>query len=100
VIYLCIWRGTERSAGFDLFSVTNTTIEPSGVALIETGIQVQLPVGTYGRIAPRSGLARKEMIGVGGTYTGLHSKTYTWFIHSVNYGDFQLVSSIQTMKAL
>jgi dUTP pyrophosphatase len=61
-------RGTENSAGFDLFSVTSTIIEPNGVSLIETGIRVKFPEGTYGRVAPRSGLAIKEMIGVGGVY--------------------------------
>jgi dUTP pyrophosphatase len=59
-------RGAMRSAGFDLFSITNTIVEPGSNAVIETGIKVKLPNGTYGRIAPRSGLAVKESIGVGG----------------------------------
>jgi dUTPase len=60
-------RGTEGSAGFDLFNVTDTTIKPNDNAVIETGMRVQFPMGTNGRIAPRSGLAVKELIGVGGT---------------------------------
>lgn len=32
---------------------------------MKTDIQVQLPPGTYGRIAPRSGLALKNFIDVG-----------------------------------
>jgi dUTP pyrophosphatase len=33
--------------------------------LISTGIAVQIPPGSYGRIAPRSGLAYKHFIDVG-----------------------------------
>jgi hypothetical protein len=76
-------RGTAGSAGFDLFSVTNTVVEPNGVALIETGIRVKLPDGTYGRIAPRSGLAIKELIGVGGNFSFPQNKL-GWFISCTN----------------
>lgn len=34
--------------------------------LIETGLVIQVPEGTYGRIAPRSGIALKHGIAVGG----------------------------------
>ena len=34
--------------------------------MIKTDIAIQLPHGTYGRIAPRSGLALKHQIDVGG----------------------------------
>jgi len=37
-----------------------------GSTLIKTDLKVQLPKGTYGRIAPRSGLAVKNNITVGG----------------------------------
>lgn len=40
-------------------------ISPRGKALISTGISVQIPIGNYGRIAPRSGLAVKHFIDVG-----------------------------------
>ncbi len=36
-----------------------------GKALISTAISMAIPVGNYGRIAPRSGLAAKNMIDVG-----------------------------------
>lgn len=34
----------------------NTTVPARGKALVQTGLKVSVPSGTYGRIAPRSGL--------------------------------------------
>ena len=36
-----------------------------GQSLVETGIMIGLPEGTYGRLAARSGLASKMVIVVG-----------------------------------
>ena len=58
-------RMTEGAAGYDLSSCERTVVPPWGKALIRTGIALRLPNGTYGRIAPRSGLALKHSIAVG-----------------------------------
>lgn len=58
-------RGSDRSAGYDLYSTSNVIIEPQGKALIPIGLTIALPKGTYGRIAPRSGLAVNHFIDVG-----------------------------------
>ncbi len=39
-----------------------------GKELIKTDLQIELPPGCYGRVAPRSGLAWKNFIDVGGSY--------------------------------
>ena len=59
-------RGSPCSAGLDLFSAESKIIEPRDRARIRTDIAIKLPPGTYGRIAPRSGLAANHFIGVGG----------------------------------
>lgn len=41
-----------------------------GKQVVLTDIQVELPEGCYGRIAPRSGLAAKNFIDVGGKLEG------------------------------
>lgn len=41
------------------------TVPARGKQLVMTDIQVQLPEGCYGRVAPRSGLAVKNFIDVG-----------------------------------
>eukprot|EP01066_Platyproteum_vivax_P008601 Platyproteum_vivax@DN3640_c0_g1_i2.p1 len=40
-------------------------IEPHGKGIVPTGLCIALPEGTYGRVAPRSGLAAKKHIDVG-----------------------------------
>ena len=50
----------------DIFSTESKIIESYDRARIRTDIAVKLPPGTYGRIAPRSGLAANHFIGIGG----------------------------------
>ncbi|XP_040476589.1 deoxyuridine 5'-triphosphate nucleotidohydrolase, mitochondrial isoform X3 [Ursus maritimus] len=82
-------KGSARAAGYDLYSLTGIgerekgvcddsneerkekvsaydyTLPPMEKALVKTDIQVALPSGCYGRVAPRSGLAAKHFIDVG-----------------------------------
>ena len=103
-------RNSSSAAGYDLYSSEDIIIEPHTRNLISTDIAIAVPYGTYGRIAPRSGLSVKHGIDVGAgvvdeDYRGNvkillinHSdKTY-----EVKVGDriAQLVlESIQTPKA-
>uniref|UniRef100_A0A8B9GDD9 Deoxyuridine 5'-triphosphate nucleotidohydrolase n=1 Tax=Amazona collaria TaxID=241587 RepID=A0A8B9GDD9_9PSIT len=57
--------GSARAAGYDLYSAYDCDIPPMGKAVVKTDIQVALPSGCYGRVAPRSGLAAKHFIDVG-----------------------------------
>lgn len=52
-------RGSEHAAGLDLYSIVNVSIPARGYASVSTGLSVNIPIGFYGRIAPRSGLAAK-----------------------------------------
>ena len=67
-------KGSPRSAGYDLYSAENKLIQPRGKATIATDLVISVPVGTYGRIAPRSGLAMRDFIDVGG---GVVDEDYT-----------------------
>ena len=58
-------KGSEQAAGFDLFSAEAVVIKPGGRACVKTDLQLAVPPGCYGRIAPRSGLALKHGIDVG-----------------------------------
>lgn len=58
-------RATPQAAGYDLYSSEGYIVLPGHRVVVSTGIQVHLPPGVYGRIAPRSGLAVKHGLGVG-----------------------------------
>ncbi|CAG8672355.1 24540_t:CDS:2, partial [Dentiscutata erythropus] len=49
-------RASPQAAGYDLFSAVEMVVPAKGKALVPTDISIALPEGTYGRVAPRSGL--------------------------------------------
>jgi len=58
-------RSSPGAAGLDLHSAVALVVPAGGKALVKTDLAVSPPSGTYGRIAPRSGLALKKHIDVG-----------------------------------
>jgi dUTP pyrophosphatase len=57
-------RGTPGAAGYDLYATDGFIIMPGHRVVVTTGVAIELPSGTYGRIAPRSGLAVKHGVDV------------------------------------
>ena len=57
--------GSSLAAGYDLYSAYDYEIPAYGKLIAKTDIQIRVPDGTYGRIAPRSGLAAKHFIDIG-----------------------------------
>ncbi|KAF7212415.1 deoxyuridine 5'-triphosphate nucleotidohydrolase, mitochondrial isoform X1 [Nothobranchius furzeri] len=58
-------RGSAKAAGYDLYSAYDYSLGPMDKAIVKTDIQISVPSGYYGRVAPRSGLAAKHFIDVG-----------------------------------
>ena len=52
-------RGSKLAAGHDLYSIATLTIPAHSRSLIKTGLAIAVSNGTYGHIAPSSGLATK-----------------------------------------
>ena len=71
-------RATLRSVGLDLYSPTNVLIPVHDKVLVDLGIALQIPMGYYGRIASRSGLAIHHHIHVG---AGVVDPDYIGSIH-------------------
>jgi len=67
-------RASLGAAGYDLFSVDSYVVLPGRRVVVSTGISIELPAGTYGRIAPRSGLAVKHGLD---TLAGVIDPDYT-----------------------
>ena len=84
-------KGSEEAAGFDLVSAYDTVVPAHGKELVKTDLSIQVPKGTYGRVAPRSGLAVKHFIDVG---AGVVDRDYRGNVGIVlfNFGkeDFQV----------
>lgn len=55
-------RGSERSAGYDLYAATDhdVHIPPHATVKIGTGLALELPKGYFGAIFARSGIATKR----------------------------------------
>ena len=53
-------RAYAGDAGFDLYAMKDTTIEPGQTVKVSTGIILEVPEGYYMEIVPRSGLSYKS----------------------------------------
>lgn len=58
-------RGSAFAAGYDLYAAAPITLKSKSKGLISTGLAIAVPPGTYGRVAPRSGLASKHFLDTG-----------------------------------
>ena len=58
-------RASPGSVGYDLYSLHDTVIQPGSRDIVSTGICATIPLGCYGRIAPRSGLTVRYGVHVG-----------------------------------
>ena len=83
-------RGSPLAAGYDLTSSEDVSIPKGTRGLVGTGIAFTVPHQTYGRIAPRSGLAVKKGIQVG---AGVIDRDYTGEVKVAlfNHGDEDFV---------
>ena len=67
-------RGSSEAAGYDLHAAQPCVVAAHGKGIVKTDLSLTVPEGTYGRIAPRSGLAWKKHIDVG---AGVIDRDYT-----------------------
>jgi len=68
-------KGSRFAAGHDICALTDGLVPAKGQTMVDTGIAIGLPEGTYGRLAARSGMPSKLGIAVRGgvidaDYTG------------------------------
>lgn len=85
-------RAHQFDAGLDLYAKTTmnaTAIPPHSMAVIDTGVHVQIPQHFAGLVKSRSGLMVKTMI----TTDGVIDADYTGAVHVAlfNHGDCEYV---------
>jgi len=71
-------RGSDESAGLDLYTIESVTIPSGHRALLKTGITMSMPKGYVGLIWPRSKLAAKMGVDV---LAGVVDSDYIGEIH-------------------
>lgn len=93
-------KGTKLAAGFDLYSIDAITIPPQSRVLVNIGLSIKTPDDTYGRIAPRSGMALKG-IDVGG---GVIDQDYTGPLKVIlinnNDDEFKVVEGMKVAQLI
>ena len=52
---------SEGAAGMDLYSLDDIEIAANDIALVSTGLQIEIPDGYEAQIRPRSGMALKKI---------------------------------------
>lgn len=50
-------KGSTGAAGYNLYSAYNYILSAYGKILVKSDLQIKVPQGIYGCIAPRSGLS-------------------------------------------
>jgi len=83
-------KGSRMVAGHDIYALKDGTIPAQREMLVDTGIAIGQPRGTYGRLAARSGMASKHGIAVS---SGVIDADYTSEIKVIlrNHGNASYV---------
>lgn len=54
-----VGKGSTASAGYDLSTIDDVTIDPTGLTMAGTGVKVEIPEGYVGLLFPRSSTYKK-----------------------------------------
>ena len=81
-------RGSDEAAGYDLYSYESETVAPNQIKLIDTGISIRVPEGTYGRIAPRSSVSKKGILINAGVIDRDYRGPIKVMVHNLSNNDY------------
>lgn len=60
-------RAHKTDAGLDLYCIDDTVVPARGSAVFRTGVHIELPPNTYGKLESKSGLnISKDIVSLGG----------------------------------
>ena len=60
-------RAHSTDAGLDLYAIDDTVVPARGSAVFRTGVHIELPPNTYGKLESKSGLnISKDIVSLGG----------------------------------
>ncbi|KAK0419202.1 hypothetical protein QR680_014011 [Steinernema hermaphroditum] len=82
--------GSQLAAGADLTSAEECVVPAGGQKLVTTNLCADFPEDCYGRIAPRSGLAAKKFIHVGGGVCAARNEPIRVLLFNHSQEDFTI----------
>lgn len=60
-------RAHKTDAGLDIYCIDDTVVPARGSAVFRTGVHIELPPNTYGKLESKSGLnISKDIVSIGG----------------------------------
>lgn len=77
-------RVTDGSIGLDLFPLTNATLQPHEVRILDTGLTFIIPDGYYIRLASKSSLASKGLVIEGGVVDPDYKGETKVIVHNIS----------------
>ena len=80
-------RGSDEAAGYDLYSYESETVVPKQIKLIDTGISIRVPEGTYGRIATSS-ISKKGILINAGVIDRDYRGPVKVMVHNLSNNDY------------
>jgi len=83
-------HSSEQAAGFDFYSLVETTLESGKTAKISTGVALEVPEGYYLRIEDRSGLAVKGIHKLGGMIDSDYRGEIFIILHNSGSEDYKI----------
>jgi len=76
--------GTEESAGFDLYSIEEKTIQPRSTEVFQTGLKMECSPGFCFKFRDRSGLAIKGITHFGGLIDSDYRGEFKVVLHNTS----------------
>ena len=83
-------KSTENSAGYDIYAFEKAIIMPGTIVKMRTGIHAKLPVGYYGQLFSRSGLACKGIIVLAGVIDNDYTGEIIVLLHNIGETPYQV----------
>ena len=83
-------RANPGDAGLDISSVEDIVIPAKSWKLVNTGLGITVPKGTYGRLAPRSGVSTKGIVINAGVIDSVYNGLIKCIIINLRDDDYEV----------
>ena len=93
-------RGSSEAAGLDLYTIEDISLKPLQIAKLNTGIAVELPVGTCGIITGRSGRTAAGLLTLQGLIDADFRGQLKVMVHNISRTDLSVPKGARVAQLL